>query len=73
MNARRDSPEGQPAGGYQRLRPASSRPLGVLALAAASRVGGWTPPLPPRPRRQDGTGSPASATARHAWQPTQEA
>lgn len=38
-----------PGGGYLRLRPASSKPKGVLALLAASRVGAWAPPLPPRP------------------------
>lgn len=54
MNARRDGPEGYPVGGYVRLRPASSKPLGVLTLAAVSRVGAWTPPLPPRsPGAQD--------------------
>lgn len=36
-----------PEGGYLRLRPASSKPKGVLALLAASRVGAWAPPLPP--------------------------
>ena len=36
-----------PGGGYQRLRLASSKPKGVLALLAASRVGAWVPPLPP--------------------------
>lgn len=36
-----------PGGGYLRLRPASSKPRGVLALLAASRVGAWAPPLPP--------------------------
>lgn len=54
MNACRDAPEGYPVGGYIRLRPSSSKPQGVLALAAASRVGAWTPPLPPRnPGTQD--------------------
>ena len=45
--------QGQPAGRYARLRPANSKPAGVLALVAASRVGGWTPPLPPPSRKVD--------------------
>lgn len=44
--ARGEGPEGH----YLRLRPASSKPKGVLALVAASRVGAWAPPLsPPSP------------------------
>lgn len=43
------APGNGPGGGYLRLRPASSKPKGVLALLAASRVGAWTPPLPPSP------------------------
>ncbi len=35
-------------GGYARLCPVRSKPQGVLALAAASRVGAWAPLLPPR-------------------------
>lgn len=48
MNQRSDNPQAHSAGGYARLRPVSSKPLGVLALAAVSRVGTWAPPLPRR-------------------------
>ena len=48
MTGRRNDTEDRPAGGYARLRPARGRPQGVLALLAASRVGNWAPPLPPR-------------------------
>jgi len=48
MIERRDLPEGRRAGDYLRLRPVRSKPLSVLALAAVSRVGNWTPALPPK-------------------------
>lgn len=52
------------AGSYVRLRPASSTFSGLLALAAASRVGGWTPPLPPKVSRPADAGKPDSAVNR---------
>ncbi|MFT3720284.1 hypothetical protein [Pseudorhodoferax sp.] len=67
MNAPRDCPAGHPArGDGQRLRPACCAPLAALALQAFSRVGAWTPPLPPKTPGAEEARRPLPDDARNA-------